>query len=404
LLDISVAGNAHISSHFGYYLEATIVPPGIQQSYVYFSTDAAAQATFTITGLASASFDSDQLEIFSAGFPGLYYPGLLTLGPSLHVYAQLTGQLSMSGKFQTSVGYTFPSFEVVIGKEDSNSDSETYDPPVTPDGSNQGYDFSFGYNVALEGKVEAHIVPTLQLGLSILGGQVMDAQIFANADMYAGVSVNGSVSLADAASFCVQPYYGVGVNGGLTGSLLWWRDNAISTPFYANQFNFGGKCFSSVTEVDDSGSGNSRRASDESYITHSESSGPAISIPRHSKSVAYSALESADGKVTNIRGVDREQTLNSRAGVPFLPGNLFCPEVTTSIQGSTNGSDCIIYDDANDDVSLDNLRRSLELDFMARDTPTVLNSSNTPFKQLLRAPALQTCPGVRVSIPSYNRW
>ena len=400
MLDISVAGNAHLSSHFGYYLEATIVPPAIQQSYVYFSTGAAAQATFTITGLAAASFDSNQLEIFSAGFPGLYYPGLLTLGPSLHVYAQLTGQLSMSGKFQTSVGYTFPSFDVTIGKEDSNADSETYDPPVTPSNNNQGYDFSFGYNVALEGSVEAHVVPTLQLGLSILGGQLMDAQIFADADMYAGVAVNGSVSQANAASFCVQPYYGIGVNGGLTGSLLWWRDNAISTSFYANKFNFGGQCFSSVTEVDGSGSGNSRR--DESYIKHSESSGPAISIPRHSKSVAYSALESADGGVTNIHGVDREQTLNPRAGVPFLPGNLFCPEVTTSIQGTADGSDCIIYDDANDDVDLGNLKRSLDLDF--EDYLTAVNSSNSPFKQLDRAPVLTTCPGVSISIPNYDQW
>lgn len=394
MLDISVAGNAHLSSHFGYYLEATIVPPAIQQSYVYFSTGAAAQATFTITGLASASFDSNQLEIFSAGFPGLYYPGLLTLGPSLHVYAELTGQLSMSGKFQTSVGYTLPSFDVTIGKEDSNPDSETFDPPVTPSGSNQGYDFAFGYNVALEGSVEAHIIPTLQLGLSILGGQLMDAQLFANADMYAGVGVNGSVSQADAAKFCVQPYYGVSVNGGLTGSLLWWRDNAISTPFYANKFNFGGQCFSSVTEVD-SGSGSSKR--DESYIRHSKRSGPAISIPRHSKSVAYSALESADGEVTNIRSVDREQTLNPRAGVPFLPGNLFCPEVDTSIQGTTNGSDCIIYDDADDGVELGNLKRSL-------DFGDYLNSSNTPFKQLDRAPVLLSCPGVSISIPDYDQW
>jgi hypothetical protein len=396
LLDISVAGNAYLSSHFGYYLEATIVPPAIQQSYVYFSTGAAAQATFTITGLAAASFDSNQLEIFSAGFPGLYYPGLLTLGPSLHVYAELTGQLSMSGKFQTSVGYTFPSFDVTIGKEDSNPDSETYDPLVTPSSSNEGYDFSFGYNVALEGSVEAHIVPTLQLGLSILGGQLMDAQIFADADMYAGVAVNGSVSQANAANFCVQPYYGVNVNGGLTGSLLWWRDNAVSEPFYANKFNFGGQCFSSVTEV----SGNSRR--DESYIKHSESSGHPISIPRHSKSVAYSALESANGEVTNIRGVDRGQTLNPRAGVPFLPGNLFCPEVTTSIQGTTNGSDCIIYDDVGDNSALINLKRSLELDF--GDYLTVVNSSNTPLKQLDRAPVLATCPGVSISIPNYDQW
>lgn len=107
-LDISVTGSAQANSRFGYYLEASVVPPAIQQSYVYLSAGASAQATFTITGLAKAQFDSEKAELFSFGFPGLYYPGLLTLGPSLHLYGQLTGSLSMSGKYSTSIGYTFP--------------------------------------------------------------------------------------------------------------------------------------------------------------------------------------------------------------------------------------------------------------------------------------------------------
>ncbi|PPR04933.1 hypothetical protein CVT24_007314 [Panaeolus cyanescens] len=405
-LDITVAGNAHLSSHFGYYLEATVVPPAIQQSYVYFSTGAGAQATFTITGLAGVNFDSDKLEVFSAGFPGLYYPGLLTLGPSLHVYVQLTGQLSMSGKFETSIGYTFPSFDVTIGKEDNNADSETFEPAVNPTSSNQGYNFGFGYNVALEGSAEAHVIPTLQLGLSILGGELMDAQVFAEADMYVGVGVNGSVSNANAASFCVQPYYGVGVNGGLTGSLLWWRDNAVSTSFYANKFNFGGHCFSSVTEVDDSASVTKREELHYAEHWHSLSSGPPIPILHRSESVAYTALESANGSISNIYHVPhRERSLNPRAGVPFLPGNLFCPQDNTGIQGTTDGSDCLFYDDANADFNMGLLtRRSLEFNAESYLGSTGNNSDSTlHFKQLDRNPVLTTCPGVTINVPDYNQ-
>lgn len=107
-LDISVDGRAQVRSLFGYYLEASVVPPSIQQAYVYLQAGASAQATFTVTGLASANFDSEKAELISFGFPGLSYPGLLTLGPSLHLYGQLIGQLSMSGKLSSSVGYTFP--------------------------------------------------------------------------------------------------------------------------------------------------------------------------------------------------------------------------------------------------------------------------------------------------------
>ncbi|TFY61110.1 hypothetical protein EVJ58_g4713 [Rhodofomes roseus] len=107
-LDISVSGNAQINSQFGYYLEATVVPPAIQQAYIYVNAGASASAMFTMTGLAKAEWSSDQYELISFGFPGLYYPGLLTLGPSLHLYGQLSGEVSLYGQLSTSVGYSFP--------------------------------------------------------------------------------------------------------------------------------------------------------------------------------------------------------------------------------------------------------------------------------------------------------
>lgn len=107
-LDISVSGNAQAVSDFGYYLEASIVPPAVQEAYVFVRAAAGAQATFSITGMAAVNFDSEKTELASFGFPGLYYPGLLTLGPSLVLYGELVGQLSMSGQLTTTVGYQFP--------------------------------------------------------------------------------------------------------------------------------------------------------------------------------------------------------------------------------------------------------------------------------------------------------
>lgn len=61
-----------------------------------------------MSGLAKAEWSSGAYGLISFGFPGLYYPGLLTLGPSLHLYAQLSGEISLYGQLSTSVGYTFP--------------------------------------------------------------------------------------------------------------------------------------------------------------------------------------------------------------------------------------------------------------------------------------------------------
>ncbi|KAF8214839.1 hypothetical protein K438DRAFT_1955885 [Mycena galopus ATCC 62051] len=221
-LDISVSGFAAVNSQFGYYLEATIVPPAVQQAYVYFKA-----AAFTITGIASASWNSGRYELVNFGFPGLYYPGLLTLGPSLHLYGELSGQLSLSGTYKTSVSYTFPNLDLSFGKQDSDAGQNNLGPAVAPTDNYGGFDYGVGWNVELSGSADAHLIPSLQLGVSVLGGSLIDAQVFVEADLYAGLAITGSVSntasLDIAPNFCITPQIGVSLNAGLTGSVLYWQ-------------------------------------------------------------------------------------------------------------------------------------------------------------------------------------
>ncbi|KAF7316287.1 Chitin-binding type-1 domain-containing protein [Mycena indigotica] len=401
-LDISVTGNAQANSRFGYYLEATIVPPAIQQSYVYLTAGASAQATFTVSGLAKAQFGTERAEIISFGFPGLYYPGLLTIGPSLHLYGQLSGQLSMSGRYSASVGYTFPSLDLTFGKEDSHADEEQTSNPVSPNSNNNGYDYSFGYNVELSGNVEAHIVPSLQLGVSILGGSLLDAQVFVEADMYAGVGVTGSVSSSVAPQFCVNPYFGVDLNAGLTGSVLFWRDNAISYQFYSTQFPFGGKCFGSQQQA----SGSSKR---DGLITGQGETGSALKLSHRSPYPVYAVYETeAEGWVappTLPVASNLTERLEKRGGVPFLPGNLFCPDAGTDITGTDAGSDCYCYSDAGNDPinnALITAKRSVAI-----DQELVLNGpKNTSFidgLKVLRSVSLESCSSISIPIPGYDK-
>jgi hypothetical protein len=49
---------------------------------------------------------------------------------------------------------------LTFGKEDKNADVEDTSNPVDPNANNNGFDYSFGYNVNLEGNVEAsHLTP-----------------------------------------------------------------------------------------------------------------------------------------------------------------------------------------------------------------------------------------------------
>ncbi|PPQ76922.1 hypothetical protein CVT26_001383 [Gymnopilus dilepis] len=96
-LDISLTGTANMQARYGFYLQGTVVPPAVTAAYVHFSSDASASATFTIKGEASVQYNSDTVTFATFGFPGLYYPGLLTVGPTLVLDGYIAGQLSVQG-------------------------------------------------------------------------------------------------------------------------------------------------------------------------------------------------------------------------------------------------------------------------------------------------------------------
>jgi hypothetical protein len=74
-LDVTLTGMARASASFGYYLQATIVPPAVQAAYLFLNADANANAQFGISGLALIQYDSENIQFASFGFPQLsnYY-------------------------------------------------------------------------------------------------------------------------------------------------------------------------------------------------------------------------------------------------------------------------------------------------------------------------------------------
>ncbi|KAJ7636644.1 hypothetical protein FB45DRAFT_741932, partial [Roridomyces roridus] len=322
-LDISKF--ASVNSMFGYYLEAKIVPPSIQQAYVYFKADAGAEAAFTITGVASASWDSGRYELINFGFPGLYYPGLLTLGPSLHLYGELSGQVSLSGTYKTSVMYNFPPLDLSFGKQDSNAGQSNFGKGVQPTNNFGTVEYGVGWNVELAGSADVHLVPSLQLGISVLGGSLINGQVFVEADLFAGLSVTGSLSNAVTPDLCITPVYGVNLNAGLTGSVLFWETGPVSTTFYSAQSDLGSSCLNNSISEPTAADFSTRKkptslkAFAREPLAYSASVGERYSFEPSARTVSPTSRWERAG----LRG---ETELNKRA-IPFLPGDLFCPAV-----------------------------------------------------------------------------
>ena len=136
--------------------------------------------------------------------------------------------------------------------------------------------------------------------------------------------------------------------------MLWLRSLQALTGRYP-EFPFGGSCFSSVAQP---AVGNSKRDEDHPYYFYKAmgAAGRGVTIDtRHAlDSPAYIAYEHTSSK-SRLRGVqiptstvvtsaNETSVHHKRAGVPFLPGNLFCPAVGSDISGTPSGSKiCQIY-------------------------------------------------------------
>lgn len=82
--------------------------------------------------------------------------------------------LHIHREFRNILEYTFPSISYSFGKTDPDETSGAVSPSNSPP---PGGDFTWGYNVELAGDLSIHMVPSVRLGISILGGAVLDANV-----------------------------------------------------------------------------------------------------------------------------------------------------------------------------------------------------------------------------------
>ncbi|KAK0569581.1 hypothetical protein OC861_000761 [Tilletia horrida] len=365
-LDISATLNANADLQYGLYIQATVVPPAIQSAYVDFNIAASGAATLTVTAEAAAHYSTGSLELIRVPFPGLSYPGLVTVGPSIAVYGELDGDISMQGTFSVTQGVEFPASRLKYGWSGATDDSSGVVGTVTPhsDGPSITGLVTRG-NVAFSGTLTAHVKPSVELGIRVLGGSVMDAHVFGRVDLAAQAALSLTPS-----QMCVTPSFNAGLSLGYAGNVLVWGTGPVTYPVGSYSIPFDAVCSTPASKRDledgketlhylyasakDQGglfaNGNSTRSPINRKRTlpsdfgrrASEHGAVQADILRDSNgttkyigNLRYPMVEpGADVGTSAISSAShiRSLPLGKRAGVPYLPGNLFCPA-----SGDTSG-------------------------------------------------------------------
>ncbi|KAF7304739.1 hypothetical protein MKEN_01188000 [Mycena kentingensis (nom. inval.)] len=205
-MNVDVTPNADIQAKLDVVAKGKLVPPSLSDFGVVAVMNGQIGGTIDMLADVSGFLDSGFIPIFTAGIPGLVFPGIIEVGPTFSVDANINGQVDVS--LDMSVGMQLDLKDAVIA--------------FPPDAKNAPKDGAFSLgdspmtinaapNVEFTGSITTSLRPSLNLGVNVLNGKgvaevflAMDASAIATLDLTAGTAVekdkNGGAAVAEDAA------------------------------------------------------------------------------------------------------------------------------------------------------------------------------------------------------------
>ncbi|KAJ7150475.1 hypothetical protein C8R43DRAFT_494922 [Mycena crocata] len=184
-----LTGHADVLASVGVAATGTLIPPKITDFGVIAGLNGKATATLDLKADVAGKVDSGKINLVKIGIPGLDFPGILTIGPTFQVDVQATASLDVNLDMTVGINLDLKNAQLRFppGDKDDDKAFSIGDTPLT---------LSASPDVTATGTVAAHLIPSLNLGVSALGN-IVKAQIFLNLDTSASLklSLDGSGSV-----------------------------------------------------------------------------------------------------------------------------------------------------------------------------------------------------------------
>ncbi|KAJ6472874.1 hypothetical protein C8R47DRAFT_987651 [Mycena vitilis] len=157
---VNVDATAHAVVTVGVAASGTIVPPKITDFSLLASLTADLTGQLQLKAELSGTLDSGNIQLFQAGIPGLDFPGILSIGPTFQVNARGTATAELAADLALGINYHVKNAQMSF-----------------PSGTQSGGSFSLGdtplklsadTTVEATTTVEAHLIPSINFGLSAL--------------------------------------------------------------------------------------------------------------------------------------------------------------------------------------------------------------------------------------------
>lgn len=185
-IKVDVDAKVHAVVSLGVVASGTVIPPKVEDFGITSGMTANVDSTIIMSAGVGGTLDSGKIKLFEVGVPGLDFPGVLSIGPTFQINAQAKASLDLDVDMTVGVKYNIDKAEFTFPKGGSKGGSFT--PGDTP------LKLSVQPSGTATGTIEAHLIPSLNLGIDALGGTV-GAGVFVNLDAVAkatlGVGATG---------------------------------------------------------------------------------------------------------------------------------------------------------------------------------------------------------------------
>ncbi|KAK1222410.1 hypothetical protein PQX77_014743 [Marasmius sp. AFHP31] len=243
-LKADAIAKAHAVVSIGVAAVGTIIPPKLSEFGVFSNLDADLQGTLRLVGSATGTADSGKITLFEVGIPGLDFPGILTIGPQFQLNAQAKATMDIKADVDVTLAYSVKDAKLFFPPLD---DSEKSGGQFTP--TDSPLKLSVTPSVASKAVLEAHIIPTLLLGVTALGGTAK-ANVFLDLDASAGVTLSLDANVtastdgtkSGSVNGCIDVGSGFDVNAGADASLFGLFDKNTKVNLFTKKFSLFKKC------------------------------------------------------------------------------------------------------------------------------------------------------------------
>ncbi|XP_006457389.1 hypothetical protein AGABI2DRAFT_212760 [Agaricus bisporus var. bisporus H97] len=251
-LKVDVEADIHGNVDISIFASGSLTELKLDKFELSTSLNADLNGAIILSAGVGGSIESGNIKLFEVGIPGLDFPGIFSIGPTFQINANAKASLNIDTDMRIGVAYHIDNakFDFPNGGKKSGSFSAG-DTPLQ---------ISAQPSSSATGTVEAHLIPSLNVGIDAFGG-VAKAGVFVNLDASASVSLTVDATgpvvegkedakkvdnegaktggATDDVSFggCVEVGAGLSVNVGADASFFGLFDPFKKIPLFEKQFS-----------------------------------------------------------------------------------------------------------------------------------------------------------------------